>query len=90
MNGKIDAQDILILNECYKIMYNVGTKEKLAEILKYDVNNDKKIDKEDIKLMTNATKEEYDVKYDINNDGKVNISGDLVELVNVLKQYGSR
>ena len=42
MNGKIDAQDILILNECYKIMYNVGTKEKLAEILKYDVNNDKK------------------------------------------------
>ncbi len=89
MDGKIDIQDVWVINQCSQKMRTIKTKEKLTELLKYDVNNDKKIDKNDVQLMINATKKEYNSKYDVNNDGKVDLH-DIIELTKVLQQYGSR
>lgn len=93
MNGKVEIKDVVYVSEYIsKLGTQANNTAQLKDLIRYDFNNDNKINKDDYNLLLRKVTQKdnnYEEKYDFNNDGKISIT-DLVRFLQILKKYGSR
>jgi len=86
-DGKVDSIDA---TEILSYAAKAGAGKNLKDVIKCDINKDKKIDKEDYNILKKSvTENTYDSIYDINEDKKIN-EDDISIFLKIVKDNGSR
>ena len=89
-DGIVDARDASYILAYYTNLSVGGTTEKNLAAIKFDINNDKTVDKDDyegLKLKVEAGN--YDKQFDVNEDGLLN-NNDLEVFREFIKENGKR
>lgn len=89
-DGIVDARDASYILAYYTNLSVGGTTEKNLAAIKFDINNDKTVDKDDyevLKLKVEAGN--YDKQFDVNEDGFLN-NNDLEVFREFIKENGKR
>lgn len=88
-DGKVNSIDSSEILSYYAETSTENKEEKISDLVKCDINNDKRITKEDYNILSQNINKSYNEKYDINNDKKLD-EKDKEKFIEILKKNGSR